>query len=38
MLVGALGPKGGGFGGGLTSMGGREVCQRERWAPKGGGL
>ena len=32
------GPKGGGFGGGPTSIGGRKECQRGRWAPKGGGL
>ena len=33
-----LGPEGGGFGGGPTSIGEGNECQRERWAPKGGGL
>ena len=35
MPVSTLGPKGGGFGGGPTSIGGRKECQRGRWAPKG---
>ena len=29
------GPKGGGFGGDPTSIGGRKECQRGHWAPKG---
>ena len=33
-----VGPKGGGFGGGTTSIGGRKECQRGCWAPKRGGL
>ena len=32
------GPQMGGFEGDPTSIGGRKECQRERWAPKGGGL
>ena len=35
VLVGTLGPKGGGFGGGPTSIGERKECQRGCWAPKG---
>ena len=38
MPVRTLGPRGGGFGGGPASIGGRKECQRGRWAPKGGGL
>ena len=36
--VKTLGPKGrgGGFGGGSTSIGGKKECQRGRWAPEGG--
>ena len=30
-----LGPKGGGFGGDLTSIGGRKECQQGRWVLKG---
>ena len=30
-----VGPKGGGFGGGPTSIIGRKECPRGRWAPKG---
>ncbi|KAG7022917.1 GPI-anchored protein LLG1, partial [Cucurbita argyrosperma subsp. argyrosperma] len=33
--VRTLGPKGGGFGGGPTSIGGRKECQRRRWARRG---
>ena len=36
--VRTLGPKGGGFGGGLTSIGERKECQQGRWTPKGSGL
>ena len=31
-----VGPKGGGFGGGTTSVGGRKECQRGCWPRKGG--
>ena len=34
MPVRTLDPKGGGFGGGPTSIGGRKECQRGRWALK----
>ena len=34
MSVRMLGPKGGGFGGGPTSIRGRKECQRGRWTPK----
>ena len=33
-----VGPKGGGFGSGPTSIGERNDCQQGRWSPKGGGL
>ena len=33
-----LGLEGGGFGGGLTSIGERNECQRGCWDLKGGGL
>ena len=36
--VRTLGPKGGGFGSGPTSIGGSKECQRGRWTPKGGEL
>ena len=36
MPVRTLGPKGGGFGAGPTSIGEMNECQRGRWAPKGG--
>ena len=35
---GCWAPKGGGFGGGPTSLGERNECQRGRWDPKEGGL
>ena len=35
MPVKTLAPKGGGFGGGPTSIGERNECQRGHWAPKG---
>ena len=38
MPVRTLGLKGGGFGGGPTSMGERNECQRGCWAREGGGL
>ena len=37
MPVKTLGLRGGGFGGGPISIGGRKECQRGRWALKGGG-
>ena len=38
MLARTLGSEGGGFGGGPTSIGESNECQRGRWALKGGGL
>ena len=38
MPVRTLGPEGGRFGGGPTSIGERNECQQGRWVPKGGGF